>query len=70
MKKGGRFRGVFESVYYCSHAHLEIDVTIALNNKELHKKYSIAKYYDMEYPCDARHWSSNQIPLRTGNSLR
>ncbi len=70
MKKGGRFRGVFESVYYCSHAHLEIDVTIALNNKELHKKYSIVKYYGMEHPCDMRHWRCNQISSRTGNSLR
>lgn len=55
MKKGGRFRGVFENVYYCSHAHLEIDVTIALNNKELHKKYSMRDYFHMDYWCDVSH---------------
>ena len=70
MKKGGVFWSDFGVLYYCSHAHFCIDVTIALNHKELHKKYSMAKYFDMEYPCDLCHWWLSQIPSRTGNSLR
>jgi hypothetical protein len=55
MKKGGRFWGVLFDLYYCSHVSLSDDVSIALNNKELHKKYSMRDYFHMDYWCDVSH---------------
>lgn len=55
MKKGGPFFNDFLIMCKCSQLHFLNRVTIALNNKELHKKYSRRDYYRLGYTCDFRH---------------
>lgn len=50
MKKGGCFFDVFLPMCKCSHPLLGARATMALNDKELHKKYSTKDYCGMDYP--------------------
>ena len=55
MKMGGYFWGLFASLYCCSHAHKSFVYTMALISKELHKLYSSADYYGLDYWRDMHH---------------